>query len=43
MDFFVSGDELKNTDYDQLERYDHLEKTSDGDQDGESFSLKDDS
>ena len=46
MDFsFVSGDELNNTGYDQLERYDHLEKTSDDDQDhsedGESFSKDD--
>ena len=46
MDFsFVSGDELKNTGYDQLQRYDHLEKTSNGDQghseDGESFSRDD--
>ena len=34
MDFsFVSGEELKNTSYDHLERYDQLEITDDGDRD----------
>ena len=47
MDFsFVSGDELKDTGYDRLERYDHLEKISDSNnhhlEDDEKEFLKDD-